>query len=373
MMLNTLNWYRLDPLDVLLFRDSRPFQPGEGSWAKSLFPPLPITVFQALRSLCDPYTERRQNLEFLGPFLIDEKNQVWVNTPKDLVCIGTKSNEKADMNDRADINKIKGFARTQPAPTDDPAWKYVCHPLPGSLRPIVEPTLKENEQLQGRPAPLMRLDALALYLQGELDQLKPQEHFHDFPWSTQVLPHIKMQTESRNVEDEAGYFTEVANRLHPGWGLVAGISVPDLEGVVRIGGEGHQAQVHPLKADPFEGLISFQGTGKETVAYVLTPGLAAVVADAPVYGLYPHDWQDILVGVVGDRPLLAGGLSTVTRRNGQERLGYSAQRAYVSAGTLYHFAKPPHPQPQQLLSGVAAKARTTFEKLHYGQLLWGTA
>lgn len=364
-----LNWYRLDPLDVLLFRDSRPFQPGEGSWAKSLFPPLPITVFQALRSLCDPYTERCQNLEFLGPFLIDDKNQVWVDTPKDLVCIGSKSNQKADMNDRADLR----FARTQPASTEDPAWKHICHPLPPNLRPIVEPVLKKNEQLQDRPSPLMRLDALVLYLQGKLDQLKPKEHFHDFPWSTQVLPHIKMQTQSRNVEDEAGYFTEVANRMHPGWGLVAGISVPNLEGVVRIGGEGHQAQVHSLKEHPFAVLETFQGTGQETVAYVLTPGLAAVAADAPIYGLYPHDWQDNLIGVVGDRPLLAGGLSTVTRRSRQERLGYSAQRAYVRAGTLYYFAAPPHPQPQQLLSGVAARARTTFEKLHYGQLLWGTA
>ncbi|WNC32611.1 MULTISPECIES: type III-B CRISPR module-associated Cmr3 family protein [unclassified Thermosynechococcus] len=365
-----LSWYRLDPLDVLLFRDSRPFQPGEGSWAKSLFPPLPITVFQALRSLCDSYA---QNLEFLGPFLIDAKNQVWVDTPKDLVCIGNKSNEEVDINDRADLSKVKGFARTQPAATDDPAWKDVCHPLPGKLRPIVEPTLRENEQAQGRPAPLMRLDALVLYLQGKLDQLNAKEHFHDLPWSTQVLPHIKMQTESRNVEDEAGYFTEVANRMHPGWGFVAGISVANLEGVVRIGGEGHQAQVHALKKPPFADLERFQGTGQETLAYVLTPGLAPVVADAPVYGLYPHDWQEHLIGVVGDRPLLAGGLSTFTRRNGQPQLGYSAQRAYVRPGTIYRFAQPPSPQPQQLLGGVAPKARTTFEKLHYGQLLWGTA
>lgn len=366
-----LNWYRLDPLDVLLFRDSRPFQPGEGSWAKSLFPPLPITVFQALRSLCDPYTERCQNLEFLGPLLIDGKNQVWVDTPKDLVCIGTEGNQKADMNDRADLSKVKGFARTQPV--EDPAWKHICHPLAGNLRPIVEPVLKKDEQLQGRPAPLMRLDALVLYLQGKLDQLKPKEHFHDFPWSTQVLPHIKMQTQSRNVEDEAGYFTEVANRMHSGWGLVAGMSVPNLKGVVRLGGEGHHAQVQSLQDDPFAALTAFEGTGQETLAYVLTPGLAQAVEGMPLYGLYPYDWQDRLIGVVGDRPLLAGGLSTVTRRSGQERLGYSAQRAYVRPGTLYYFAAPPHPQPQQLLSGVAAKARTTFEKLHYGQLLWGTA
>lgn len=104
------------------------------------------------------------------------------------------------------------------------------------------------------------------------------------------------------MEEEAGYFTEVANRLHPGWGFVAGISVANREGVVRIGGEGHQAQVHALKKHLFADLERFQGTGQETLAYVLTPGLAPVVVDAPVYGLYPHDWQEHLIGVVGDRP-----------------------------------------------------------------------
>ncbi|MFN4280282.1 type III-B CRISPR module-associated Cmr3 family protein [Thermosynechococcus sp.] len=370
--MDNLHWYRLDPLDVLFFRDSRPFQPGEGSWAKSLFPPLPITVFQALRSLCPPYQERRQDLEFMGPFLIDDKNQVWVATPKDLVCVGSKSNEKADMNDPADLSTVKGFARLQPAPTTDPAWQYICHPLPGKLRPIVEPALAENEQLQGRPAPLMRLDALVLYLQGNFCELKPQEHFHSLPWSSQVLPHIKMQIESRNVEEEAGYFTEVANRLRPGWGLVAGMSVANLKGVVRLGGEGHHAQVQPLNENPLKALTAFQGTGQETLAYVLTPGLAQAVEGMPLYSLYPHDWQD-LMGVVGDRPLVAGGISTVTRRSGHTQVSYSVQRAYVPAGTLYYFEQPPTPQPQQLLSGVAAKARTTFEKLHYGQLLWGTA
>jgi len=370
--MNTLSWYRLDPIDVLLFRDARPFQPGEGSWAKSLFPPLPITVFQALRSLCNPYRERRHDLEFLGPFFIDGHDQVWVATPKDLICIGDKSAAKADINDVADTTKVKRLSRTQPAPANDPAWKHLRHPL-GHLRPIVEPPLESHEQLLGRPQPLMRLDALALYLSGRLDQLKAKEHFHGLPWSSQVLPHIYMADASRTVREEGGYFTEVANRLAPGWGFVAGISVPNLEGVVRIGGEGHQAQVHTLKTNPLAVLKPFYGQGAGSLAYVLTPGLAQATEEAPIYGLYPQEWRDQLVGVVGDRPLWAGGLSTVTRRSGQTQLGYSVQRAYVSAGTLYHFRTPPNPRPEQLLSGVAAKARPTFEKLHYGQLLWGSA
>jgi CRISPR-associated protein Cmr3 len=75
-----LHWYAIDPLDVLLFRESKPFSPGEGSWAKGIFPPLPSTVFQALRSALDYYGDRKENknrnLEFLGAFLMDSENNI---------------------------------------------------------------------------------------------------------------------------------------------------------------------------------------------------------------------------------------------------------------------------------------------------------
>ena len=61
-------WFRITPLDVLLFREAKPFSPVEGAWAKGLFPPMPITEFQAMRSLLEHWekdhlftdTERQQ-------------------------------------------------------------------------------------------------------------------------------------------------------------------------------------------------------------------------------------------------------------------------------------------------------------------------
>jgi CRISPR-associated protein Cmr3 len=49
-----MKWYAIAPLDVLLFREAKPFSPGEGAWAKGIFPPLPTVVFQALRSVLPP-------------------------------------------------------------------------------------------------------------------------------------------------------------------------------------------------------------------------------------------------------------------------------------------------------------------------------
>lgn len=44
-------WIWLEPLDVLLFRDSRPFTGGESHRARSLFPPSPLSFQGAIRTL----------------------------------------------------------------------------------------------------------------------------------------------------------------------------------------------------------------------------------------------------------------------------------------------------------------------------------
>ncbi len=44
-------WYSLTPLDVLLFRDAKPFSPGKRAWAASIFPSNNHTIAGALRGL----------------------------------------------------------------------------------------------------------------------------------------------------------------------------------------------------------------------------------------------------------------------------------------------------------------------------------
>jgi CRISPR-associated protein Cmr3 len=45
-----ITWLFVEPQDVLLFRESRPFTAGESSWARSVFPPLSLPFLGALRS-----------------------------------------------------------------------------------------------------------------------------------------------------------------------------------------------------------------------------------------------------------------------------------------------------------------------------------
>lgn len=42
-------WYKITPIDVLLFRDAKPFTPGERAW-QEYFPPNGHTLGSAIRS-----------------------------------------------------------------------------------------------------------------------------------------------------------------------------------------------------------------------------------------------------------------------------------------------------------------------------------
>jgi len=402
-----MSWYSIVPLDVLLFRDSRPFSPGEGSWAKGLFPPMPITVFQALRSQLSQrvtHAERQnRDLTFFGPLLRDPYNQLWLPTPKDLICLypsGTGSKTAG--------NQWEAVRRLEPAARDE-AWQYLAfedaYPAP-PVPMVVSRQVHDEAKAQtiGSPLPWMRASHFDAYLRGEIDwqpgDFERSPLFSPDPWDLQVMPHIQMETDKRQVLDAEGYFTEVAVRMKPGWHFVAqleGSEVPPETSVVRLGGEGHRALVE--KIDPpteWELLQTFrEPTDDRTLAYLLTPGLAQIESNTPVYASYPKAWQKQLAGCATDRALLWGGVSKIARAappadcTPEQRARRSApadpepkdaafvpQRAFVPPGTVYRFTALPADLTRssgapKLLPNSSAPWNTTFRKLNYGQLLWG--
>ncbi|NER34257.1 MAG: CRISPR-associated protein [Oscillatoria sp. SIO1A7] len=424
-------WYAIEPIDVLLFREAKPFSPGEGSWAKGLFPPLPSTVFQALRSLLPQYEDteeekikkkrgRERDLDFVGPFLMQEKWQLkgekweredvlWLPTPKDLLgvrIVPSEELEKVEHTDEAEDN-WQYTDRLQPAP-EDGGWQHFRFSKE-KLRSPVAPELGKDKRIC-RPMPWIAASALSQYLEGET--LKNPQEFHKDPWNLQILPHIHMQSEVRLVREQEGYFTEVAIRLEPGWRLVAAISKKLEIGektTVRLGGEGHGALVYPLAPDSavvrqWQQLQEFEEPQESSrVAYVLTPGLAVSQEEPLLYGAYPRHWQDHLATCITDRALLWGGVSKVKRKNsdtGQQdenaEFALLPQRAFAPPGTVYIFKEPPEPpeadapnwpesfqklnqgkivwpenKPPLLLPQGERKWHETFEKLNYGKLLWG--
>lgn len=403
------HWYVIEPLDVLLFREAKPFSPGDGSWAKGIFPPLPTTIFHALRTADSSLyrtgksrDQKKPNLKFIGPFLHDSEGILWLPTPQDLCCIGQLANDdaysepgkKAIRNDEW-CGKVTRCDRLRPnLASGDRPWEILS--ADGILPPLVPPPLDRDrrEVLCGVPGPWMRIDALLKYLNGS-NEFK-EEDFQQNPWSLQILPHIHMQGGSRQVKDSQGYFTEVAVRLHAGWSFAVALSemIERVE-VVRLGGEGHRAIVQPLKEEPrhWKDLeerqnledVPISQRGDHAIAYLLTPGLATS-ADS-IYTAYPSDWKDCLSGCASDRPLLWGGVSHIRPRviasqdrvqseDSEQEFALLPQRAFVAPGTIYHFdGNGAQIKRDRLLPSKQTNGKSpwleTFENLNYGTLIWG--
>ncbi|WP_200868395.1 MULTISPECIES: type III-B CRISPR module-associated Cmr3 family protein [Microcystis] len=385
-----MDWYTISPLDVLLFREAKPFSPGDGSWAASQFPPLPVTVFQALRSSLPHYgdnrADKRRDLEFIGPFLVNGDGTLWLPAPKDLLGIKPIARSE-DMEEDASgwtrLVRLVGATEVKVGATEVNAWQFVCYPK-DRLPPMVPPELT-GEFVCGSPLPWIKASALLDYLdhRGELRK----EDFHENPWDAQVLPHIHMEEGQRQVREAEGYFTEVAVRLRPGWQFVVGVGnnspLPE-SFVVRLGGEGHRAIVSRAIPEALPSVLEElmarpvpERAAPGTFAYLLTPGLARVETGAK-YGVYPTAWREHLRGCVSDRALLWGGVSSV-RRKGRDAIAKDdpefalvPQRAFVPPGTVYLFESLP-PSLTHLLPDLDLDSpwRETFYRLNYGKLLWG--
>jgi CRISPR-associated protein Cmr3 len=403
-----MQWYVIEPLDVLLFREAKPFSPGEGAWAKSQFPPMPSTVFQALRQVLQPYRQaqtaeaakslKHRNLECLGPFLLsgeEDTTTLWLPTPKNLICTYTQRTQNTSTLDGLDeqVQQWDGLTRLQPCDRNAEAWTDI--EFSSQILPMIPPRL-EGHYIGGQPPSWITAQALSRYLKGS-NRISAME-VHANPWSEQVLPHIKIESGTRQVSAEEGYFTEVAVRLHSGWKLLVGVqdiqgkppkheTLPCSETVVRLGGEGHRALVYPLiklfSSD--SALEQFLSTWRALLscnrpmpdsnfAYLLTPGLAQASESHPIYAAYPFQWQAQLKGCISDRPRLWGGVSSIRRKqhngNGAE-FALLPQRAYIQPGAIYVFEQIPENGDRLLPTGTAQWLET-LRLLNYGKLLWGT-
>ncbi|WP_413176306.1 type III-B CRISPR module-associated Cmr3 family protein [Anabaena azotica] len=399
-----MQWYVIEPLDILLFREAKPFSPGEGAWAKSLFPPVPTTVFQALRSIAD----KTKDLQFFGSFLLyDEPGkppEIYLPTPKDLlgVTIQVDEDEQQTISKGKKSQKWQRLTCLEPLNRENPQWKHLgfnpdFFPEAG-ISPMVTPVLvntnSPKEYISGSPNSWIKAEALITYLQGGTLNFKNNgDDFKADPWDKQVLPHIQMESNQRQVKSENGYFTEVAIRLKQHWKLIAAVDTKLPSSTVRLGGEGHRALVYPLEDifnnadkknkkynfDDFQKSVldqlkSFRKpTNTSNKAYLLTPGLAQTQPTEMIYGVYPHYWQEILAGCVSDRPLLWGGKSPYVKTP------MLPQRAYVAPGTVYRFkdsyeklSETEKKSLQQLLPQQEIKEKwlQTLYSLNYGTLLW---
>ena len=293
---------RIDPLDVLFFRDNRPFNVGMRGVGDL---PLPQTLAGALRTHVwrqlglnfDRLSERvRQDLsaesdlttvvaallpaadawaayiKIRGPWLAiaqadSTTPRPLVPMPADLATVGKKSAEGE-------------IIRLRPRQYVPPGWR----PRQPGMVPFWDAEHADFERAQG----YLTLDGVQRYLDGDTPGKKQQMQPHAlYDWENRVG--IAVEADRNRAEDHMLYSVRLL-RLRSGVSFYAEVEVDDapvvdakqwLQGTLAFGGEGRRAQVTVLP-EPVT-WPQPKTTGAGTLAVLLTPGIFGL-SDLPIVG-----------------------------------------------------------------------------------------
>ena len=356
------HWYTITPLDVLLFRDAKPFSPAERAWASSVFPPNGHTIAGAIQAALLESKE----LQLTGPFLCYEKQLYF---PRPLNYVGKKRLVPVPWVGSQHPSKQMVWNQRQPAPL---------------VTKDGNPPKKSKTKYR---AYLPHDDLLEFVKTAELPTKSHSisENKATQPWSVENRSHNTLEPGTRQVKEEDGYFVEKAIRLHNGWSIAIALE-EELTNplILRFGGEGHRAVLEScseLKGQWQELEVrsqdNFQEGGK-SLAYLATPGVFERLHNNSFFcRAYPWEWKlahtdnpnqkpGELVSVATDKPV---PISCRIRSKKDKKPSVPAPQVFAApSGSVYYLN-----QPQRLFQedpNLASAKVQRWPKLGYSQLLW---
>jgi CRISPR-associated protein Cmr3 len=403
-------WYTLTPLDVLLFRDAKPFTPGERAWAGSIFPPNGHTLAGAIRGLLGETTY----FQIKGPFLCrtdypnrsenennargepqTDKNQAKVRLylPRPLGFVGAKPLVPLAWNDLSPLHQAL-WDKSQPCPLSS---------LPKSKDEEEKSEDSEDEYRQYLPSEVVEKYLEEGKISPEDWLMKPDEDGKDKPWTVETRPHNALTEGTRQVKEADGYFVENAIRLQPGWSLAIGIDQEiNTPTTLRLGGEGHRAILQRCKEldEQWQTLQNFSDKNHQqakqhyekglkeddetlikkarSLAYLITPGVFERLHNGgkAMCQAWPWEWKlaetvnsnqtpGHLVSVATDR---AVPISCRIRDKDDDKKSIPAPQVFAAPpGSTYYLNQPELLfQENEQASGKAKRWR----QLGYSELLW---
>lgn len=288
-------WLWLEPLDVLLFRDSRPFTGGETHRARSLFPPSPLTLQGALRTFLFAHHLKQRNLTFQD--LADHLKGRRGSHSEDLSCLVEVLGDHQSFG-RLRLRgpflarlKNEGVELLFPAPFDllkltkngatgliplQPLKEVVPVHWDGKwsqgLSPLWWGPVEGSAQVKAQELPptWISVRLLSDYLAGKLqgEHVKDGVYPAEAVCSREQRAGIKLQPGTRTVETGMLYTVEFL-RFHKDFGFVV---------QMEILGEEHSHWLAPLK----EGVLSLGGEARGCCFRVL--GEETVLPTRPELG-----------------------------------------------------------------------------------------
>lgn len=369
-------WYTLTPLDVLMFRDAKPFTPGERAWAGSTFPPNGHAIAGALSALLgrksNPNDRDREETYCLkGPFLCQDETLYF---PRPLNYVGVTPLVPLLWHEQHPLNGQMLYDTTKPCP-------LVKH------RDANQSKGNEDEDEE------LKVDYLPC---GVLEEFLgtgkiPRESWKkavEKPWCIETRSHNALDAGTRQVKEADGYFVENAIRLKDGWCLAIGLNQEITTPVtLRLGGEGHRAVLDRCDSlqTQWQKLWQISEQQRQQVerclAYLITPGIFerihrerskdGRVRDIARCRAYPWEWkQPDLVGVATDKPVPIS--CRIQHKDGSGKSIPAPQVFAAPPGSVYYLE---HPQPlyaykRDANPGKGLARAQRMRQLGYSELLW---
>ena len=378
-------WYKLTPLDVLMFRDAKPFSPQERAWAGSVFPPNNHAIAGALRSSFDI----NGNIQIKGTLLsCDEK--LYFPRPFNYVS----------------QNRLTPIAWLEPNhPSKQMLWDK-SKPVPLVIGDRGNHDSDEDKHKKGDYRLFLPSDVVLRLLKNEdlaegdwlVDQVLEKR---DKPWIVETRSHNTLQDGTRQVKESDGYFVENAVRLVEGWGLAiavdkttdAKLNSKAKPLVMRLGGEGHRVLLE--RCDAFDtqwndlqevSKTNFE-KGDRSLAYMVTNGVFERVTDRgtpkkaryerSVCRPYPWEWdladvdngssdRQVLVSVATDKPVPI----SCRFRDKETKESVPAPQVFAApAGSVYYLDRPAELW-QNLPEYMQKKSLKVWHDLGYAEMFW---
>jgi CRISPR-associated protein Cmr3 len=363
----------IQPHDVLLFRDGKPFSAGTDIRARSLFPPTPFTLQGAIRARIlfssgtspadyvqgtTPAAQQLRNLigspqgsygqlRLWGPFLARQENGQWVRyfpLPADVVCVGG------------------GYTLLQPLKY--PPWQSN---LPVHLQTPWLRTTKHLEEARG----WISKQALERYREGQPPQtVLPEDCFVE----REPRFGIAMERARRTVRESYLYLAEFL-RLKEDvafWVDVEGISETNLggkTGFLQLGGEARAAYYEVQEPVLGSLLTPPNSLPHRFKVALLTPAWfsGGWQPQSGNWGQFFNDPKDsvrLVSAIIPRYQAIGGAYVDDGRRKGAFQ---KPMRRFVPAGSVYFFEH----------EGTASWARKPFTETlpgegDYGQIGFGT-
>lgn len=385
-----MSWVFVEPTDVWLFRDGRPFSAGEGHMARSIFPPTPMTVQGALRSLIlgqstvgwrefgtqstpeaqelgkaigYPAGQGRDaslgNFSMAGPFLAQWERGIgqvvrYAPLPADVV-------RRADNGDHFALQPAKNL----PFKTEWPMTTGLFPLWPGKTEEIEAP----------EPDGWLSDQALDNYLQCKgFEPLEREKLFRREPrfgitldyGTRRPVEHMLYQAEFIRPDASPNAEVGLLVRLGPD------VELPAKGGVLALGGEARSARYRELDDKEVSAHAGLKVATERLKLFFLTPawfsgGWQPVDGDAGWSRLLGSSVT--LVAAAVNRPQRIGGWDVANR-------WHKPMRHYVPAGSVYFFersadSREPITPPTEPVTETP-KGKLPLNAQGFGQVVGGT-